>query len=110
MQFGMIDWREEATAVIDDIGKHVRSITISERLAITETEIFLNCETNELNKYTIRLSSDGYQVVGDAFDRCNDMTAIAYETPYALLGVISSGYITSFGNELSKALSHLAQK
>lgn len=110
MQFGVIDWREEATAVIDDISKHVHNISISDKLAVTETEVYLNCETNESNKYTIRLSSNGYQVVGNAFDRCTDTTAIAYETPYALLGVISPGYITSFGNELSKALSHLAQK
>lgn len=110
MAFGIIDWREEATAVIGDIGKHVHSVFISERLAATDTEIFLNCETHESNKYTIRLSSDGYQVVGDAFDQCNDETAVAYETPYALLGVISPGYVTSFGNELSRALGQLAQK
>lgn len=110
MQLGMIDWREEATAVIEDISQHVRSISISESLAVTDTEVYLNCETIESNKYTIRLSSDGYQVVGNAFDRRTDTTAIAYETPYALLGVISPGYITSFGNELSKALGNLTQK
>lgn len=110
MQLGFIDWRQEASAVIDDISKHVQSISISEKLAVTETEIYINCETYESNKYTIRLSTNGYQVVGDAFDRCTDVTAIAYETPYALLGVISPGYITSFGNDLSNALSHLAQE
>lgn len=109
MQFGMIDWREEAIAVIDDISKHVHSISISEQLDVTKNEIYLNCETNESNKYTIRLSSAGYQMVGNAFDLCTNKAAIAYETPYALLGVISPGYITSFGNELSRALSQLAQ-
>lgn len=108
MEFGVMDWRVEAGAVIDDIGKHVNSISISEQLAATDTEVYLNCETKESKQYTLRLSSDGYQVVGNAFDHCTITTAIAYETPYALLGVISPGYITSFGNELTRALDKLA--
>lgn len=107
---GPINWREEANAIIEDIRNHVLSISVSERLPQTEREIFLNCETREEKRFTIRLSADGYQIVGQQFDTKTEPTSIPYETPYALLNAISPGYVNSFGNELSNALSRLIQK
>lgn len=102
-------WRDEAKAIIQDVSNHVRQIFISERLPSNEREIYMNCETTEGNKFTIRLSAEGYQAVGNAFDTCLDMDAKAYETPYALLSVISAGYTVAFGTELCKALHNLAK-
>lgn len=104
----LIQWEDEARAIIDDIKSHVHNVFISETLPSNNREIFLNCETLEQSKYTIRISSNGFQAVGHDFDSTDQLTtAVAYETPYALLGVISPSYTKSFGNDLAKALENL---
>lgn len=105
-----INWPDEAAAVINDVKVHVREIFISTKLPATELEIYLNCETLESKRCTIRLSADGFQIVGDSYDKIDDVTTFPYETPYALLNVISPGYSVSFGNELSKALENLQKE
>lgn len=80
----LIQWEEEAQAIINDVKNHVRAISISETLPSNSREIFLNCETLEEDKYTIRISSNGFQAVGKDFDCVDELTqAVAYETPYA---------------------------
>lgn len=108
--FDVINWPEEATAVINDVKGHVRQIFISTILPSTELEIYLNCETLEANKCTIRLSRDGFQIVSNTFDKIADLNGFAYETPYALLNELSPGYTNAFGNELSTALSNLQDR
>lgn len=108
--FEVINWAEEAAAVIRDVKYHVREIVISMMLPATELEIYLNCETLEAKKCTIRLSSDGFQIVSNVYDRIDDVNGFPYETPYALLNEISPAYTAAFGNELTKALSNLAEK
>lgn len=108
-EIGIINWPDEAAAVISDIKKHVHQISISTILPATESAIYLNCETIEFKKFTIRLSSAGFQIVGNDFNTITDTVGFPYETPYALLGNISPGYISSFGNELSKALENLSE-
>lgn len=103
----VINWSDEATAVINDIKSHVREIVISSALPATELEIYLNCETLESKRCTIRLSSDGYQIVSDAYDKIDDLNTFPYETPYALLNVLSPRYSISFGRKLSNALENL---
>lgn len=105
--FDIINWLDEAAAVISDVKGHVRQISISSVLQPTELEIYLNCETLEGNKCTIRLSSAGFQIVSNTFDKIDKLNGFPYETPYALLNELSPGYTNSFGNELSKALSNL---
>lgn len=110
-EFGdqMIQWEDEARAIISDVKNHVRQIFISEQLPSSNREIFLNCETLEENKYTIRVSSSGFQTVGNDFDNIEQLTdGVTYETAYALLGAISPNYINSFGNDLAKALEKIA--
>lgn len=106
-EFEPIHWPDEAAAVISDIKNHVRQIFTSSVLPSTEFEIYLNCETIESKKFTIRLSSDGFQVVGHAYNTNDILSAYPYETPYALLNDISPGYVASFGNELTNALLNL---
>lgn len=104
----LIQWDEEARAIIDDVKNHVSHICISEALPSNSREIFLNCQTLEENKYTIRISSNGFQVVGrnyDCFDESSE--AVAYETPYALLDAISPEYTKSFAENLTRALEKL---
>lgn len=109
-EFGAINWPDEAEAVINDIKNHVRNIFISNVLPSTDLEIYLNCETFEQKRLTIRLSGDGYQIIGNDFNRIDDEKAVPYETPYALLNQISPGYVESFGNALSAALFNLERK
>lgn len=108
--FGIINWPDEAAAVISDVKSHVNEIFISTVLPSTEMEIYLNCETLESGKYTIRLSSDGFLIVGDSYDKIDHLNGFSYETPYALLSVLSPGYTASFGNKLSDALKNLQEQ
>lgn len=60
----------------------------------------------------IKISSEGFQVVSNKYDTYNSESVFdenfeIYETPYALLNVISKKYTKSFGDELSKALEKL---
>lgn len=108
--FDIINWPDEAAAVISDVKGHVRQISISSELQTTELEIYLNCETLEGVKCTIRLSSVGFQIVSKTFDKIDDLYGFPYETPYALLNELSPRYTNSFGEELSKALSNLQRE
>lgn len=108
--FGIMQWPEEAAAVINDIKYHVRNIRISTILPATDLEIYLNCETLEAKKCTIRMSGDGFQIVSHSFDTIDDLNGFPYETPYALLNEISPGYTTSFGYQLTKALQKIQRE
>lgn len=103
----LINWTDEATAVINDVKDHVREMSISSALQATELEIYLNCETLESKRCTIRLSGEGFQIVGNGYDKADDLKTFPYETPYALLNALSPRYSVSFSSELSKALEHL---
>lgn len=105
--FEPIHWPDEAIAVICDVQKHVRQIVVSTAIPFTELSIYLNCETKDSKRVTVRLSSAGFQVVGHDFDTNNISDAFAYETPYALLSDISSAYVQSFADGLSEALLNL---
>lgn len=109
-EVGAIYWPDEAAAVIKDVKNHVKQIFISSTLLTNAFEIFINLETIECKQYTIRLSSDGFQIVSNSFDKIDDTNGFPYDTPYALLSVISSGFILSFGDELTRALLNIEQK
>lgn len=108
-EFDIIHWPDEAAAVISDVKNHVKEIYISTALPSTDLDIYMNCETLENNKYTIRLSSDGFQIVSHSYDKVDDLNGYPYETPYAMLNEISSGYTNAFGNDLTQALFKLQQ-
>lgn len=103
------NWEAEATAVIADVKSHCKYISISE-LNRNENEIYLNIETYEGSKHSIRMSAEGFQIVGNDFSTITIEvinSAIIYETPYALLSDISAGYINSFGNDLVNKLNQI---
>lgn len=122
-------WRSEALAIIEDIRKFVKHISISHILPCDQNGIYMNLETKEGSCLTIELSSAGFRVSGHQFDTLmhSDAPAVMagseqdetvdeklslnvyYETPYALLDSISIGYRDCFSNELAQRLQALCQ-
>ncbi|XP_035912663.1 GSK3-beta interaction protein-like [Anopheles stephensi] len=107
----IIDWKQEAEAVIRDVAQHVRHISVSTDLPPTRTESFINITTLDGKQMCVKLNAEGLQIVGDMHDTKDEECSSnhRYETPYALLSVVSS-YVNSFGNSLVSALSKLEQK
>lgn len=125
-------WRSEALAIIEDIRKFVKQISISHHLPCDQNGIYMNLETKEGSRLTIELSSAGFRVCGHQFDTLikedtgpavmagseQDQQQHAdgqislnvyYETPYALLDSISIGYRDCFSTELAQRLQALCQ-
>lgn len=102
------NWQEEAAGVINDIKTNVNEILISTKLQTTNSCVYLNVTTFEERKLCIKLSADGFDIVGHSYDSDNLKLVTnrqIYETPYALLSDISPLYIQSFGNSLINALN-----
>lgn len=103
----IIEWQSEAAAIIRDVQNHVREIVVSKRLPSERTQIFLNVTTLEAARLCVRISCEGFQVVGRQYDVNDSVEAAIYETPYALLNAVSGSYTQSFGDELTRKLSGL---
>uniref|UniRef100_A0A182WPN2 GSKIP domain-containing protein n=1 Tax=Anopheles minimus TaxID=112268 RepID=A0A182WPN2_9DIPT len=107
----IIDWTQEAEAVIQDIAQHVRDISLSKELPTTRTESYINITTLDGKHMCVKMNAEGLQIVGDNHDakNQNSSTNTRYETPYALLSDVCPAYVHSFGNSLVNALSKLEQ-
>lgn len=110
----IINWEDEATAIINDVRTHVAEIDTSKKLPSNESHIYLNIRTFEGAAYCVHASGMGFRVVSEIYDTIDeDKEEIneeeVYETPYALLDKISPRYVESFGNQLCKQLLHLQQ-
>ncbi|XP_011196753.1 GSK3-beta interaction protein [Zeugodacus cucurbitae] len=112
----VINWEEEAAAIIKDVNPHVALIEISRQLPSNESKVYLNVRTIEGQDYCVQVSSIGFRVVGNAFnsiddgkEEINEEEDVVYETPYALLDKISPSYVESFGNQLCKQLLSVQQ-
>lgn len=109
----IINWEEEATAIINDVKTHLADIHISRKLKSSDSHIYLNVRTFEGAAYCVHVSSMGFRIVSQIFDSIDDNLQEPppeeeiYETPYALLDKISPRYVESFGNQLCKQLLHL---
>jgi len=110
-----INWEDEVQGVIADISNCVSQITLSERLnTVTgvSQSIYLNLETFESEKFTVKLSSAGYSIVGTAFNdntlEDNSTSSSSYETVYALLQSVSPLYVSTFAEKLSSKLEGIA--
>ncbi|GFU02849.1 GSK3-beta interaction protein [Nephila pilipes] len=104
-----IDWHEEAMAVIRDVGFALKDITISTFLPQSQTEIYFNVQTREGQKFCVELSSYGFKVVSECFDKVDESykDQTYYETPYALLDKYSYQFRECFAAALEKKLSQL---
>lgn len=107
----ILEWQDEAAAIIEDVKNHVKEIQISSTLESSKAEIFLNVTTLEEETFCIRVSTEGFEIVGHSYDtiELNRNTSVAYETPYALFNDISGLYVQSFGNDLKAALENLME-
>ena len=87
-------WIEEAQAVIKEIVDYVRLFVISDKLVSSESEIFLNLETLEGDRFTVRLDERGFTVVGKELDTVEAglLEQRQFETPHSLLDNISPQY------------------
>jgi hypothetical protein len=85
--------------------------------------IFLNVTTLEGEKFTVKLTSDGFTVCGrGAYDQVDqhkseqkqkgdeEKEEEVYETPYALLGALSPGFSKAFGDSLAAKLEMLVMQ
>lgn len=108
----LLNWESEANAIIRDVKDHVAAIFISASVPSSRSRIFLNLTTLEQKRLCIRVSGEGFRVVGKDHDQQlpeEELDTETFDTPYALLGQISNGYTNSFGNCLSDALQKLAE-
>ncbi|XP_017487493.1 PREDICTED: GSK3-beta interaction protein-like [Rhagoletis zephyria] len=112
----IINWEEEAAAIIRDVNPHVALIEISRQLPNNESKVYLNVRTIEGQEYCVQVSSIGFRVVANRFDTIDaDKNEVSedegevYETPYSLLNKISPSYVESFGNQLCKQLLSVQQ-
>ncbi|XP_023300505.2 GSK3-beta interaction protein [Lucilia cuprina] len=111
----IINWVEEASAIIKDVRTHVAEIDISKTLPSNESHIYLNIRTFEGAAYCVHVSSLGFRIVSELYDTIDsdkaeiDEEEEVFETPYALLDKISPRYVESFGNQLCKQLLQLQQ-
>ncbi|XP_075160219.1 GSK3-beta interaction protein [Haematobia irritans] len=112
---GIINWEEEAMAIINDVKTHVAEIDIARKLPSNESHIYMNIRTFEGATYCIDVSNIGFRIVSEIFNTIDEGKEEAtddediFETPYALLDKISPGYVESFGNQLCKQLLQLQQ-
>ncbi|XP_014089301.1 GSK3-beta interaction protein [Bactrocera oleae] len=112
----VINWEEEAAAIIKDVNPHVALIEISREIPSNVSKVYLNVRTIEGRDYCVQVSSIGFRVVANEFnsiddgkEETNEEEEVVYETPYALLDKISPSYVESFGNQLCKQLLSVQQ-
>jgi hypothetical protein len=110
-----INWVAESEGIIADVQSCVSQIHSSSKLN-QETNLksaaYLNLETLELEKFTVKLNSSGFTVVGKTFDdnslEGNRQTTSTFETIYALLHTFSPQYIVAFSGDLTAKLNKLS--
>ncbi|KAJ2945850.1 hypothetical protein O0L34_g4756 [Tuta absoluta] len=105
-------WPAEAEAAINDIKKHVKGAKVSESVSSSNQRIYINLTTLEGAPYCVEMSASGFRIVGKRHDdtSLSEKDGTTFETPYALLNVISQKYKESFGGELMSKLMELAKK
>jgi len=54
-------WKDEAKAVIKDIADYVLSVSVSETLPSSRSQIFLNLVTKEEKSFTVALNPEGFR-------------------------------------------------
>ncbi|XP_059622389.1 GSK3-beta interaction protein [Phlebotomus argentipes] len=107
----LMDWQQEAAAIVHDVKAHLKTVEVSQRLESKSSRIYLNATTLEDKNLCICVSAMGFRIVGEEFDTVNpeiEDNSRIYETPYALFTDISPLYVKSFGQALQKAMESIA--
>lgn len=111
-----LDWKSEAQAVVKDISSCVSSAELASDQINTSKGFdsriaYINVETKEKEKITVKLDVEGFCVVGRGqFDdkSLESQSNQKYETIYALLNNLSPSYTLTFAQNLTDKLTQLA--
>ena len=109
-------WIQEVIAIIADISSCVSKASLSDKLTCRDVKAscaYFNVETLESGQICVRVSAEGFSVVGNKFDDKSledDPQVPVYETPYALLQSMSPSYVQKFSAELSARLKDLSDQ
>lgn len=108
-------WIEEVIAIIADISSCVSKASLSDKLTSRDVKAscaYFNIETLEPRRICVRVSSEGFSVVGNKFDdkSLEDDKVPIYETPYSLLQSMSPSYVQKFSAELYERLKDLSDQ
>ena len=103
--------KQEAEQAVEFVKFGVESVFVSKKLENSSTIAYLNLCTLEKNKYCIRLTLNGYQVVSNEYDvieeNLSEKTFQCAETIDALLNTISPLFVKRFGEKLTEKLKCL---
>lgn len=108
-----LNWEEEARSIIKDISNCVTKAELSVINTSQQFDskvAFLNIETKEGDKFTVKLDAGGFSVAGKDFnDTSVENQHKKYETIYALLNHLSPSYALTFAQELTDKLNKLRE-
>ncbi|CAO1433742.1 unnamed protein product [Diamesa serratosioi] len=108
--FQLLNWKDEAQAVINDVKYHLSKIEIAEN-TLSKSSIYLNLTTLEGTKLCVLMNSEGFRVTGNIHDCCDIKDEVEiYETIYSLLQTHSPKYVNSFAATLAAALNNLKEQ
>ena len=115
----------EAEAVIREVSFAVDHVSISDKLPNNTEVVYLNIRTKESKIFCVRLTIQGFAIVGSDFDNPSTVSSpsdktsssspqknenlIFYETIYQLLDANSEQYRNSFGMALHEKLKEIAK-
>lgn len=123
--YEIIDWNEEAKAIIRDVKQFVNMIDLSKINNEPDNynnrqQIYINLETKEGNQFTLCLSASGLRICASTFDLdeeqsrsggisnndedSTEIEAEIYETIYALLTNKSPAYRQAFASALANKI------
>ncbi len=101
----------EAEAAVKEVSFAVEHVSISEKLPCNSDIVYLNIRTKENKVFCVRLTIQGFAIVGEQFDMpsvTESKPLKLYETIYQLLDDNSEQYRNSFGLALTEKLNQIA--
>ena len=101
----------EAEAAVREIAFAVDHVSISDSLPRNSEMVYLNIRTKEYKTLCVRLTIEGFAIVGNEFDAPTltyNSRFTFYETIYQLLDANSEQYRNSFGVALREKLEQIA--
>lgn len=95
----------EAVQAVNYIKFGVKEAFVSTKLPKSDTIAYINLNTLENEKYCVKLTFNGYQVVGNDYDTISeDDDMVKSETVDALMNSISPLYVRKFNETLAERL------
>ena len=106
-----LDFKREAEWTVKEIEDYVDTVELSKVLPQLNSCAYLNIRTKEKMEFCVRLSSDGYKVVGNKFNEIDISSSnLIFETVFSLMNHLSPNYQTNFSEKLSERLQKLIEE